>query len=993
MRHHLRTSLEHTLRLWLAPVGIAVTLLRSQFAASATSPKPGPIRFNQDIRPILADNCLQCHGPDKAKRKAKLDLDTHDGLFTSRENRTPVTPHKPDQSELVRRITASDPDEIMPPAKTGKTLTPSQVGLIRRWIEEGAPWEGHWSFTPPTRPALPSATDKSWVRNPIDRFVLARLRAEKLHPAQEADPRTLIRRLSFDLTGLPPKASEVEAFVKDHGSRAYTEAVEALLGSPHFGERMALYWLDLVRYSDTDGFHADNYRSVWPYRDYVIRAFNQNLPFNQFTLEQIAGDLLPNPTLDQRTASTYNRLNRTTEEGGAQAKDYLAKYAADRVRTTSVAWLGATFGCAECHDHKFDPYSTRDFYSFEAFFADVQEVGVGKPEPVLLPDEKQSAELKSLDAQLVRLQSVLDTTTPELASAQTAWEQALLSQPLPAESPWQWIGPFSAESYAAAFNTAFPPETEVELGRTYAEGKLKWTPRPDWADGVVHGDLMGENAAHYLFRVLTADRAQSLSLSLGSDDAIKLWINGKEVLAHDVQRGVAPDQEKVTIDLRAGENRLLMKIVNAAAGSGFYFSPGTGVPENILAIVKTPTVGRKPEQETELGKYYRATAPSLAATRAELEATKKRRAEFVAMIPTTLATVAVAPRPIRILPRGNWMDETGEIVLPGVPQALGRLQPGGERATRLDLARWLVSEKNPLTARVFVNRLWKMFYGTGLSKTVDDLGTRGEWPSHPELLDWLAVEFVDSGWDVKHLVRLMVGSSTYRQTSQAGPGLRERDPENRLLARQSSFRLDAELVRDNALAVSGLLNDTVGGPSVKPYQPAGYWDFLNFPKRTWEADHGQALYRRGLYTFWCRTFLQPSLLAFDAPSREECTAARIVSNTPLQALALLNDPSYVEAARALAEQIASQPEKAVEPRVRWAFSHTVGRPAGRREVSLLSDLQREELMRYSADPDASARLTRVGEHQAPENRNTAELAAWTAVSRTLLNLHETITRY
>ncbi len=966
------------------------------------------IQFNRDIRPILSDNCYSCHGPDKDKRKAKLRVDTREGLFTKIKDKAPVVPGNLAESEIYRRITAQDPDEVMPKSNTGKKLSPAQIALLKRWIEEGAKWEGHWAYIVPTRPALPEVKKTSWPENAIDHFILARLESEKVQPSPEANKRTLIRRLSFDLTGLPPSQKDVEQFARDTSPKSYENLVDRLLASPHFGERMAIYWLDAVRYADTDGFHADNYRSVYPYRDYVINAFNSNLPFDQFTIDQIAGDLLPNATREQKIASTYNRLHRTTEEGGSQAKEYLAKYAADQVRTTSTTWLGSTMACCECHDHKFDPFLTKDFYSFEAFFADVKEVGVGKPESVPIPDEMQAPRLAHFETEKTRLQKILDTTTPEIAALQEQWEKRMAEQPLPQFGQWYSIGPFKGENFDGAFRQAFEPESEIDLSKTYHNNELKWIAQPGWEDGKLHNDLTGENSATYLFRTITAEHEGSLGLSLGSDDAIKVWVNGAEVLSKKVNRGLAADQDKITVQIKPGENKLLMKIINAGAGSGFYFKPGDGLPEKIRSIVKVAVPERSEEQKTELATYYRTIAPALDETRSQLASLKKEQEDFLKTVPSTLAVIAVEPRTVRVLPRGNWMSDDGEIVTPRVPAFLAARTTTEKRATRLDLAHWFVSKENPLTARVFVNRLWKLYFGTGISKTLDDFGSRGEWPTHPELLDWLACEFRDGEssprpatlarpsappWDIKHMIKLMVMSRTYRQTSFASETLRQRDPYNRLLARQSSFRIDAEMVRDNALAISGLLVDKIGGPSVKPYQPPGYWDQLNFPKRTYTNDHGDALYRRGLYSFWCRTFLQPSLQAFDAASREECTVERVNSNTPMQALALLNDPTYVEAARALAEKTLREGGPGVKERIEWSFSRTLARKPEPQEYQLFKDLYHKQIDRYTRDTTAAEKLISTGESPVPKDLPLSEVAAWTSVSRVLLNLHETITRY
>src|SRR5665213_1228828 len=962
--------LKHKWQFWLALWACAALRLP---AAQA------PVQFNRDIRPILTDNCFACHGPDKDRRKAHLRLDTHDGLFSAIETNHPVVPGHPEQSEIYRRLTTTDPDDLMPKSKAGKPLPATQIAMIKRWIEQGAKWEGHWAYLPPAHLLVPTLKKTSWPLNPIDDFILARLDKEKLKPSPNADKRTLLRRLSFDLIGLPPTPHEMQAFMADHSPQAYERVVDRLLASPHYGERMAVGWLDEVRYADTDGYHGDTYRSVYPYRDYVINAFNNDMPFDQFTIEQIAGDLLPHATTSQKIASTYNRLSRSTEEGGAQPKEYMAKYAADRVRATSEVWMGSTMGCCECHDHKFDPFSTKDFYSFEAFFADIKEQGVGARESTMIPNEQESAQLKKLEDEIASQKRLLDASSPALEDAQAAWEKSL-AEPAVHFNPWFSLGPFDAKSFDEAYQTVYEPETNVDLP--------KWTAQPSYKDGELHNDLQGTNSATYLYRTLEAGAARPLKLFLGSDDAIKVWLNGTNVLSHQVQRVLAGDQELIEVKLQKGENKLLLKIVNHVASSGFYFQ--TGAPTNVWPLLAVASKDRTEAQKTELAKYYRSFAPQLDLVRTNLAALTIQQAEFIKTVPTSLVTVSTKRRVTRILPRGNWMSEAGEIVTPAVPHFLPH--PSVTNATRLDLAHWLVARDNPLTARVYVNRLWKLYFGIGLSKTLDDFGTRGEWPSHPELLDWLATQFMDHGWDVKHIVKLMVMTHTYRQSAAESEKLRERDPFNRLMARQSSFRLEAEMVRDNALAIGGLLVDKIGGPSVKPYQPAGYWDQLNFPKRTYEADHGDAQYRRGLYTYWCRTFLQPSLQAFDAPSREECTIERVPSNTPLQALALLDDPTYVEAARGLAEQVVRQGGPKVDDRINWTFMRALDRKPNKEEADLLAQLYRGEYQRYATNVVEAKELLTNGDRPAPKDLNVPELAAWTSVSRVVLNLHETITR-
>ena len=776
------------------PLAAGVALLLP--AAAAAAP---PVDFNRDIRPVLADKCFACHGPDEKARKGDLRLDLRDDAVKSGA----VKPGQPDASELVRRITAKDPDEMMPPARSKKpALSPREVELFKRWIAEGGKYSEHWSFTKVARVAVPDARNaKLAVRNPIDAFILARLDAEKAEPSQEAARVTLIRRLTFDLTGLPPTPEEVKAYVEDKAPDAYEKAVDRLLASPHHAERLAMWWLDLVRFADTIGYHSDNPMNVSPYRDYVIKSFAENRPFDRFTIEQLAGDLLPNATRSQRIASTYNRLLQTTEEGGAQPLEYEAKYASDRVRNFGQVWLGGTIMCSECHNHKFDPYTQKDFYSLAAFFADIQEPSVG--------------------------------------------------------------------------------------------GRGPGTPVP------------------------------------------------------------TPEQEKKLAELTATVNSAQAKLAARAAVLG-------------LAPLK--------------------------AERAEFAAATKARADFDATVPKVLLTVAGPPRTVRILARGNWLDKTGAVVTPNTPGFLPSLPPlATGRYNRLDLAKWAVAPENPLTARVTVNRLWKLFFGYGIARSLEESGTQGAWPTHPELLDWLATEF-QNGWDVRKMVRLMVTSSAYRQSSVEMPAARERDPFNKLFARQSRWRLDAEFVRDNALAISGLLNRTVGGPSVKPFQPPGYWAALNFPAREWQKDTDANVYRRGMYTHWQRSFPHPAMVAFDAPSREECTCERPRSNIPQQALVLLNDPEFVEAARVFAAKVIADGGANDVARVTWAFRRATGRAPTDAEATVLVGLLTKHRTDYVANPADAAKLLKAGDAPAPTGVPPAELAAWTSVCRVVLNLHETITR-
>ncbi len=748
------------------------------------------VEFNRDVRPILADNCFPCHGPDESHRKADLRLDLREAALTAQA----IVPGKPDESALVERIFSDDAGERMPPDKSNKRLSDRQKEILKRWIAEGAQYQKHWSYEPPVKAPISAG------ENGVDLFVRKRLSEIGLTPSPEADRRTLIRRLHSDLIGLPPTPEEAAAFETDTEPAAYQRLVERLLANPHFGERMAIGWLDVVRFADTIGYHSDNPRNIWPYRDWVIASFNDNKPFDRFTLEQIAGDLLPDATVATRVGSAFNRLLLSTEEGGAQPKDYEARMLTDRVRAIGAAWLGQTTGCAQCHDHKFDPFTTRDFYSLGAFFADIKESIVGRREDGMpVPSADDEKRLSALDEQLAAARTKLD------------------------------------------------------------EAKAK-------------GDA----------------------------------------------------------------------------------------------------------SQAELDAVARAE--------------RERKAFFNSLPKCLVSSSAASRRIVRILPRGNWMDESGEIVQPGLPQYLSQPHTDGRTLNRLDLARWLVSRENPLTARTVMNRMWKQFFGMGLSRVLDDLGTQGEPPRNPELLDWLACEFMESGWDVKHMVRVIVTSQTYRQVSRASPELLAADPDNREHARQSAFRIDAELVRDYALAVSGLLSPKIGGPSVKPYQPDRYWENLNFPPRDYVADTGSSQYRRGLYTWWQRTFVHPSLLAFDAPSREECCAERSRSNIPQQAMVLLNDPTYVEASRAFAARILGECAGSTRDRVTWAWRRALQRAPRTEELETMERLFDKHWKVYRDNPEAAAALIKVGASPAPDSLDQADLAAWTHVARVLLNLHETITR-
>ncbi len=1017
---------------WLRPTILGLVALGLPCPGPAQGPGT-PVAFNRHVRPILSDNCFACHGPDKGQRKGDLRLDTEQGAFADRGGYTVLVPGKPDDSELFKRISQHDKTGRMPPPKTGKTLTPAQVELVRRWIAQGAKYEKHWSLIPPSRPAVPRAAG---MLGPVDAFVRQGLEQRGLKPSPEADRRTLARRLSFDLLGLPPSPEDVEAFVNDTSDRAHERLVDRLLSSPHYGERMALYWLDVVRYADTIGIHSDNHREVAPYRDYVIAAFNGNMPFDRFVTEQLAGDLLPGATTEQKIASGFNRLLMTTQEGGAQPKEYLAKYSSDRVRNTASIFLGVTLGCCECHDHKYDPFPQRDFYSFAAFFADIKDVPVGIQPTVRVPTAAQEKETRGLDSETAALRAQLDQPRPDLEEARACWEEQARAALTDGRDDWVLVRPEKAVSSGGATLTAQPDLSVLSGGKNPAKDtytltvptdrkgitglRLEALPHPSFGNaGLSRGNgnfvltgvevsaaIKGEKAPRPVkLASAAADFEQTgypVAGAIDADPKTGWAVGGHEkpgerravfVFAEPLPGGPGT---VLTVRMRHASqfprhNVGRFRLALTAAAKPSLGGKG-GLPADVVKALEADKALRTPEQMQALAKYFRSIAPQLEPQRRQLADLEKRKAAVLAAAPQTEISMTGPPRTIRVLPRGNWLDDSGPVVEPATPAVLPAPGVKGRRADRLDLARWMTAADNPLVARVLVNRLWKLFFGQGLVRTLDDFGSQGAAPTHPELLDWLAVEFRASGWDVKRLVKLIVTSRTYRQASRANDALRQADPYNQWLARQGRWRLDAEVVRDNALAVSGLLSRKVGGKSVKPYQPAGYWAYLNFPTREWQKDAGEELYRRGLYTYWCRTFPHPSLVAFDAPSREECTVERARSNTPQQALVLLNDPTYVEAARALAEQVVREGGKAVAERVRYGFRRVLQRSPQEAELKLLQRLAEKHLAFYQQERESAAELLKVGDRPAPKDLDVAELAAWTSVARVLLNLHETITR-
>lgn len=864
-------------------------------AFAAEPPVPAMIEFNRDVRPILSDTCFHCHGPDAKAREAKLRLDIREeALKPAESGETPIVPGQPEKSEIVRRLLTSDKDDLMPPPKAHKPLTARQKEILKQWVAQGAVYQKHWAYEVPVKAAIPAA------QKGVDVLVQKRLAELGLKPSPEADRRTLIRRVSFDLTGLPPTPEEAAAFVADTAPDAYEKLVDRLLASPHYGERMAIGWLDVVRFADTIGYHSDNPHNVWPYRDWVIRAFNENKRFDRFTIEQVAGDLLPDATAQTRIGSAFNRLILSTEEGGAQPKDYEARAVTDRVRAIGAAWMGQTTGCAQCHDHKFDPFTARDFYSLGAFFADIQENSIGKRDKgMAAPTVEQEQQLVKLDADIAEAKKKIVAAEAQLDPEQKKWEAELIAK---------------RDAEIAKRKASPPPAKET-----------------------------------------------------------------KPTGAGDVAKVEEPSLPTIMLpELEPGSK--------ASAAD-------KKTAQRVAFILEKDVKARTGDEPTVVQNYFRTKVTKVGqAERAAVASLEGQRKKFSDGFPMVMISTSGKPRTVRILGRGNFMDESGEVVKAALPHYLPQPKIEGREATRLDLAQWLVARDNPLTARTVMNRLWKQFFGTGLSKVLDDLGAQGETPANPALLDWLACEFMDGGWDFKRMVRGIVTSHTYRQVSTVSPELLAADPDNREHARQSRYRVDAELVRDNALAIAGLLVPKIGGPSVKPYQPDRYWENLNFPVRNYDADKGESQYRRGLYTWWQRSFVHPSMLAFDAPTREECAAERNRSNIPQQALVLLNDPSYVEAARTFAARILTDGKGTPEQRVAWAWQRALQRAPRAEEIKAMSALFDERLAAYRADAPAADALLKSGFAPAPADLDKAELAAWTHVARVLLNLHETITR-
>ncbi|MEO1991425.1 MAG: PSD1 and planctomycete cytochrome C domain-containing protein [Pirellulales bacterium] len=971
-------------------------------AGSYASAKEHTIDFNRDIRPILSENCFYCHGQDENKRQADLRLDDRQSALDVGA----IIPGDAESSSLIDRINSHDPDTLMPPPDSHRQLSSEQKEILQRWIEAGALYEKHWAFIPPVRPNVPTILDHSWARNPIDHFVLAQLEAFGLQPSQEADRTTLIKRLSIDLTGLPPTPEEVDAFVTDPDPQAYERLVQRLLNSEHYGERMALPWLDAARYADSNGFQqdGDTYQYVW--RDWVVQALNDDMPFDTFTTQQLAGDLLPDATLDQKIASAFNRNHMLNGEGGAIAEEQRNVILFDRVDVTSTVWLGLTMACAQCHDHKYDPLTMTDYYGFFAFFNNVPEAGVPKnrfgiyrlDNPwVFAPNDDQQQRLDAFDTLITQTEKVVQERLASSAfkAAMKAWETKIVegSQPTLQWTTWHSINGFASPSYDAAFDEPFGPENGVDLHASFDEGKRTWQAQAEWNDGVVHNWDAANNETIYLFREVTSDRPVHLNVSLGSDDGIRVWLNNKFIKEERAKRAAAADQLFVNLPLDKGNNRLLIKIINASGSAGFYFRPNMKViPDDVLAVLKIDTSVRTAAQQAKAHDYFldHAAPSDVTALVHKVKNQKKDRTSFENTLPRVMIMSDASTRKTHILNRGNYMDP-GDEVTSGTPAVFMPMTDEMPR-NRLGLAEWLLMPENPLTSRVQVNRMWQYFFGIGLVKTAEDLGVQSEYPRHKDLLDWLAVEFRENGWSMKSMHRLIVTSATYRQSSKTPKVLRERDQENRLFARASRFRMPAPILRDWALQSSGLLVRRIGGKPVYPYQPDEVWESLAITKErdfSYPASAGEELYRRSLYTFWRRTVGPTNM--FDASNRQACRVRQSITSTPLHALTTLNDPTWVEAARVLAEHCLKR-HQSLDAQLTDAFRRVVCRLPTPNDLEIMQRAFRHQLDLYRPDPEAAKVFISIGNAPRDESLNILEHAAMAAVCLGIMNLDEALTR-
>lgn len=1047
---------------------LAATVGLAFFSAAQTglAATAAEVDFDRDVRPILSERCFTCHGPDDGTRVNALRFDLEEAAFERlASGGFAIVRGNPQESVLLDRVMSGDPARRMPPSYKGFDKLPdSEVEVLRSWIEQGAPWAQHWSFVPPTRPQPPPVERTDLVRNAIDRFVLRQLEDEGLRPQPEAAREALIRRLALDLTGLPPSLEEVDRFLSDTDANAYAKLVDRMLASPRYGERMATPWLDAARYADTNGYQMDGTRDMWRWRDWVVEAFNSNMGFDQFTIEQIAGDLLPNATLDQKIATGFHRNLRTNAEGGIVEEEFLVEYAADRVATTSTVWLGLTMECARCHDHKYDPLTQKEFYQLFAYFNNVPERGLvyhfGNDGPMIkAPTDAQSSELAKLDRKILAAEQRLEELEPGIKEGISAWARSLakhrkadwsVSEGLVAHYPFRKARLDYAE-WEEMPQSHEPGARRIDLaeGRQGSAGLFEEAQSVDLGDlgGFDYNDPFtfsfwinpkGANGA-ILTRTLNVEKAQGYGLYLVDGKLrfelthrytdLSMRIISKQPLALNRWQHVAltytaerPSSRgaRFYVDGQPWPFEVEWDDLKWPSSYAFPFRLGAGggrpsfqgrldelriytralsadevsvlsLDDSLPDIAALPAEQRTPAQAMKfLWAYLDTEAPKRARQAiAALKMARLRRTLFAKNIPSVMVmTESEKANRAHVLRRGAY-DARGEKVEPATPAVLTRAGSRGPQ-TRLDLARWLVSRENPLTARVAVNRYWEMLFGVGLVKTSEDFGTQGERPLHSELLDWLAVEFMDNGWDVKMILKTIVISAAYRRSSSVTPELMDRDPENRLLTRGPRFRLPAEVIRDQALSLSGLLDETMGGPTVKPYQPPGIWNEVS--GATYQEDSGSALYRRSLYTYWKRTVPPPSMVAFDAADRESCQIRRPRTNTPIQALTLMNDPTYVEASRKLAERMMHEGGATTRERLSYGFWVVTSLRPRQSELEVLEKAFEDFRIGFLQERKAAVAYLSVGESQRDTTLDPRELAPYTALASLLLNMDETVTK-
>jgi len=1012
------------------------------------------VDFNRDVRPILSDRCFTCHGPDAEDRQAGLRLDLRDHATAHlASGGTAVVPHDPVTSGLLARVTSTDPDVVMPPPRINKPITPAEAEVLRRWIAQGAEYRGHWAFERVERPSVPEVRSATWARTPIDRFILERLEQEGLAPNQEADRVTLARRLALDLTGLPPVPADVDAFVADPSPDAYARYVDTLLASPHYGERMAIEWLDAARYADSSGYQTDSSRQNWPWRDWLIGAYNANLPFDQFTIHQLAGDMLDEPTRDQIVATGFNRNHRLNGEGGIIAEEWRVETVIDRVETTAQTWMALSAGCARCHDHKYDPLSQREFYALFALFNNVPEtgtnqgkahVGGGNVEPVhVLPTPEQERELARLEQVVVDAEAAVNGAIANTDTLVTQWEESIRPALTAGAEDWEAFEPLELRSVGGAsfrrsedgswfVEGALPPQDTYEFetlvpADTLGGLRLEVFPDPSLGGGggfgragngnivvtaieaeieppggaaavpveLVRAEATYEQSGWPAAGVLAAKREKGKGWALDGNDPGRR--EPRRIAVFPAKPVPLPENARLILRIRQeafeghtiGRFRLAFSTRDPALlGVG-----GSTLPQAVREALAVEGDRRSPEQRAEIAGFYRRNVDGpIRQAEAARDAARKSVESFQGALTNAMVMKEGPPREAFVLVRGEY-DKRGEPVTAGLPAFLPKL-PDGTKPDRLSLATWLVSREHPLTARVWVNRLWERLFGTGLVKTSENLGSQAEYPSHPELLDWLAAEFMENGWDMKRFVKLVVTSAVYRQAATVTPEKLARDPANRLLARAPRIRLPGETVRDAALAASGLLVPAIGGPSVRPWMPDGVWDETSKygDLRGYKAETGPGRYRRTMYTIWKRTAAPPTMLLFDAPNRETCVVKRSRTNTPLQALALLNETTFVEAAHGLATRMIVEGGETAAERITHGFRLAIGRRPAPNELAALVDGFTTDLATFAAAPDRAEKFAAVGLVKKPDTVPASEFAAYSLAANVILNLDEFVMR-